>query len=432
MITEPYIQYMYSYPHKTAYMPLDNLDVRDYFSCLLSQESSLYVHVPFCQYKCGYCNLFSVAGGNDCLMENYINAIGRQIKQYSEAMPGQVVFEDLTIGGGTPLLLSGRLLETLFSLVEQNFSLKPAAPVIMETSPNQTSPEKLRLIKSLGVTRLSIGVQSFVEEELTVLCRQHSAMRARQALEEIREVSFDTVNIDLIYGIPGQTVSSMLYSLEQALLYEPEELFIYPLYIKPETRLWHQGVKRAETAYSCYHEVVQRLLAAGYRQLSMRRFVRGNERETVLSKPCGYSNTLSFGCGGRSYLSNLHFCTPYAVKQEHCRSELAHYIEQHDMTKATYGLLLDEEEMKRRYVIKNLLFDRGVMETDYLAHYREKVTEAFPVIREWEQKEYVSMKEGFVSLTDIGRSYSDYLGPMLMSDEVAARMQAWREKHVTM
>lgn len=427
MITDPYIQYMYSYPHKTAYIALDQIDVREYFSCLLSQENSLYLHIPFCQYKCGYCNLFSVAGAEGLLMEEYINAVERQMKQYSEAMPEGVVFDDLTIGGGTPLMLSEELLERLFSLVEQYFVLKPDAPVIMETSPNQTTLQKLRLIKRLGVTRLSIGVQSFVEEELTVLCRKHSAMRARQALETIRRVNFDTLNIDLIYGIPGQTVASMLDSLEQALQFAPEELFIYPLYIKQGTELWNRKAERSDAAYHCYQAVVKRLLAAGYQQLSMRRFIRKKNGETVASKPCGYSNTLSFGCGGRSYLSNLHFCTPYAVKQQQCKCELDHYIGQGDMTKITYGLLLDEEEMKRRYVIKNLLFDRGIREEDYLAHYGEVVTEAFPVLKEWEQKEYVSVKEGFVSLTARGRSYSDYLGPMLMSDEVVSRMKAWRD-----
>lgn len=427
MITDPYIQYMYSYPHKTAYQTLDQLDVRDYFSCLLSQENSLYLHIPFCQYKCGYCNLFSVAGAGEALMEEYINAMERQMKQYSEAMPGGVVFDDLTIGGGTPLLLSEEQLERLFSLVQQYFVLKPDASVIMETSPNQTTMQKLRCVKRLGVTRLSIGVQSFHEEELSLLYRQHSAARAKQALEAIREVSFDTVNIDLIYGIPGQTVASMLDSLEQALQFEPEELFIYPLYIKQGTELSNRGIERADTAYHCYQAVVKSLMTAGYQQLSMRRFVKEREEETVLNKPCGFSNTLSFGCGGRSYLSNLHFCTPYAVKQQYCKRELQNYIMQEDMTKVTYGLLLNEDEMRRRYVIKNLLFDRGIMEADYVAHYSEMVTEAFPLLKEWEQQGYVSFQQGFVALTTLGRSYSDYLGPKLMSKEVIERMQEWRE-----
>ena len=427
MITDPYIQYMYSYPHKTAYQMLDQLDVRDYFSCLLSQENSLYLHIPFCQYKCGYCNLFSVAGAGEALMEEYINAMERQMKQYSEAMPGGVVFDDLTIGGGTPLVLSEEQLERLFALVEQYFVLKPDASVIMETSPNQTTMQKLRCIKRLGVTRLSIGVQSFHEEELSMLYRQHSAARAKQALEAIREVSFDTVNIDLIYGIPGQTVASMLDSLEQALQFEPEELFIYPLYIKQGTELSNRGIERADTAYHCYQAVVKRLMTAGYQQLSMRRFVKERGEETVFNKPCGFSNTLSFGCGVRSYLSNLHFCTPYAVKQQYCKRELQNYIMQEDMTKITYGLLLNEEEMRRRYVIKNLLFDRGIMEADYVEHYGETVTEAFPLLKEWEQQGYVSFQQGFVSLTALGRSYSDYLGPKLMSKEVIERMQEWRE-----
>lgn len=104
-VENPYIQYMYSYPHKTAYAPLQNIDLRDYFPKLAGRENSLYFHIPFCQYKCGYCNLFSVAGQSEQsavshqTMSDYIDAMERQSAQLSAALPEGITFVDLTFGG---------------------------------------------------------------------------------------------------------------------------------------------------------------------------------------------------------------------------------------------------------------------------------------------------------------------------------------------
>ena len=104
-VENPYIQYMYSYPHKTAYHTLENIDLKKYLQKLAGRENSLYFHIPFCQYKCGYCNLFSVAGQPEQLMSEYVDAMERQAVQLSGALPEGAAFSDLTFGGGTPLLL---------------------------------------------------------------------------------------------------------------------------------------------------------------------------------------------------------------------------------------------------------------------------------------------------------------------------------------
>ena len=332
-IDNPYIQYMYSYPHKTAYRPLEGIDLKTFLACLSGQENSLYFHIPFCQYKCGYCNLFSLAGQPESVMEQYVDAMERQAEQLSRELPADTEFSDLTLGGGTPLLLPNHLLERVFRISEDYFHFRSAPcpvsagvslnqsgkenpaskagvhPVIAETSPNQTTKEKLWLLKEHGVTRLSIGVQSFQEKELETLHRFHRAGTAKRALADIGKVGFSCVNIDLIYGIPGQTRESLLDSLEQALDFSPEELFIYPLYVKPGTALYQQEVKRQPEAFEMYQCVRERLKKEGYHSYSMRRFVKG-AKEVQETSLCGFGNTISVGCGGRSYIGNLHFCTP--------------------------------------------------------------------------------------------------------------------------
>lgn len=443
----PYLQYMYSYPHKTAYGELKGVNFADYAPELRGRENSLYIHIPFCQYKCGYCNLFSIAGADRGIMEAYVGQIEKQAGQIAgvlENAPGadsQIEFKDLTIGGGTPLILDAYLLKRILETAGKyfHFDMKEN-PVIIETSPNQTTREKLELLKEEGVKRISIGVESFIDEELKNLKRLHSEKAAHRALEEIKRAGFDCLNIDVIYGIPGQTKESLLESLSKALYYDPEEMFVYPLYVKPETCLYKEGVTPAENMEELYRCGKDFLESRGYIRKSMRRFERKRsadsgpcgvsnamrrlERErSADSGLCGFSNTIALGCGGRSYMGNLHFCTPYAVGQDKCHKIISGYLKQKDFLNIGHGYILNDDEQRRRYAVKHLLYDRGINRGDYREHFKGEAEEDFPMLKEWEKKEYVVFSEDYISLTDRGMDLSDYLGPAFISDEVANRME---------
>ncbi len=212
----PYVQYMYSYPHKTAYRSLPSLPLKDYFVRLAGSGHGLYLHVPFCQTKCGYCNLFSVTGQSAEVMDKYLLAVERQVCQYVSLLPDSCSFSSLTIGGGTPLLFRESQMDRVFEMLKKMPHFQGIKEMVIETAPNQTSREKLRRLKQAGVTRVSMGIQSFSDAELKTLVRQHSAKKARKALELLMEEGFPCVNIDFIYGIPGQTKDSLLCSLKEA------------------------------------------------------------------------------------------------------------------------------------------------------------------------------------------------------------------------
>lgn len=424
----PYVQYMYSYPHKTAYRGLEGVSLKEYLPCLESRENSLYVHIPFCQYKCGYCNLFSLAGKEEVFMEQYIDALERHARQLSLVLPEQVQFQDLTLGGGTPLILPERLLNRVFAIVKKYFRFaKEMFPIVVETSPNQTNKEKLEILKEHGVSRVSIGVQSFQEEELKSLHRFHSINTAKEALYTIKEMEFECLNIDLIYGIPGQTMESLEISIKQALEFKPEELFVYPLYIKQDTPLQQEGMVQSERTFEMYKFVRGFLEKAGYVSCSMRRFVRKDRiSQKNVSELCGFGNTISLGCGGRSYIGNLHFCMPYAVKQDDCLKIVEEYIRRTDYTQISHGYILSEEEQKRRYVIKHILFDTGIYKLDYHQYFNAEVMRDFPILKEWKKQGYLQEDEVRLRLTANGFALSDYLGPKLISKEVREKMEAFR------
>lgn len=438
-IENPYIQYMYSYPHKTAYKSLCGVSLSDYVDQLSGRENSLYLHIPFCQSKCGYCNLFSVAGQEGKILSDYVDTIERQAKQLGEILPSDVHFQDFTLGGGTPLLLPESLLRRVFEIVRTYLGLDSLkCPVVIETSPNQTTKEKLHILKEEGVNRVSIGVQSFQPQELKTLQRFHCVETAKQALFFLKEMEFDCVNIDLIYGIPGQTIESLKDSLNQALAYEPEELFVYPLYVKPGTSMEKKGFKHSPDTFSMYCFVREYLKQEGYQPQSMRRFVRkkpvsradaaGAGMTWLSGLPeghCGFGNTISLGCGGRSYFGNLHFCTPYSVRQEDCLVTINKYIKQTDFLQVPHGFLLSEEEQRRRYAIRHILFGKGVNRKEYRETFGTDVVCDFEQIRLWEQEGYAVVGDSFVGLTEEGFGWSDYLGPQLISPEVKADMEAF-------
>lgn len=428
----PYLQYMYSYPHKTAYGPLDGISLRDHVSCLKGPGHGLYVHLPFCRSKCGYCNLFSVTGQDSGQIDRYLETVERQSRQYQGLLePWETEFSELVIGGGTPLLLSAEQLSRMFGILHTCFGSARGREIVIETAPNETVREKLEVLKGEGVTRVSMGIQSFSDKELGTLKRQHGAKKAREALELLKTFAFPCVNVDFIYGIPGQTVESLLDSLKEALTYGPEEIFLYPLYIKHGAGLLKAGsgglVLDPDQALLQYREASAYLRSEGYRQDSMRRFVR--EEEPRGYSECGFGTSLALGCGGRSYLGALHASSPYAITRTDCLRQLKAYEDTTDFTKITHGFLLSEEELRRRYVIRHLLIRPGILESRYEELFGKRVREDFPVLLTWESEGYICREGLFLTLTERGLALSDYLGPQLISDAVWARMEMWEYEH---
>lgn len=435
----PYVQYMYSYPHKTAYRPLEGVSLKEYAGFLAGGGHGLYLHIPFCQGKCGYCNLFSVTGQGEEEMERYLDGVERQARQYRQILePFGAEFSDFTIGGGTPLLLSEGNLERMLALARTCFSMAGDRELAIETAPNQTERGKLEILRAEKATRVSMGIQSFHDGELKTLRRNHGAKRAKEALELLLSMDFPCVNVDFIYGIPGQTVESLKASLSEAVKLGVDEIFLYPLYVRHGAGLVGEGiVPDPEAAYVQYREMSAFLRSEGFRQDSMRRFVRQRKGERPFSE-CGFGTSLALGCGGRSYVGKLHFCTPYEITQQGCLKELERFEGTEDFSVISHGILLSDEELRRRYVIRHLLIRPGLGEKRYKELFGSSVTEDFPLLEGWREKGFLqedrpgpdeALQEVFLCLTDLGMGLSDYLGPMLISEEINEKMREWETKY---
>ena len=395
-----YVSYMYSYPHKTAYRTLTPpVSLSPYLERLEGREASLYFHIPFCAHKCGYCNLFSQQCCDAERISLYLHTMRRQAEQLSVAAQG-LKFTSFAVGGGTPLILDEGQLEELFCLAEL-FGVHPSRVFTsVETSPEYTQKSVLRQLRARGVERLSMGVQSFNETELKKLKRRPGLGTVVGALENIVEAGFPQFNLDLIYGIEGQTVESFMRSLNTALTYRPNELFIYPLYVRPGTRIDVRSTD--DIGYAIYKSARELLVGQGFVQTSMRRFVRRETTETEFS--CGDEVMLSCGAGGRSYLGNLHYATPYAVRQQAIADEIDHYIRTTDFMTAANGFLLSTEEMQIRFIIKNLMYHRGVDLAEYEKRFGEKPDRN--LFREFTDRGWIEETGRIVRLTEEGMAYS--------------------------
>lgn len=414
-----YVSYMYSYPHKTAYRTLTPpVSLSPYLERLEGREASLYFHIPFCAHKCGYCNLFSQQCCDAERISLYLHTMRRQAEQLSVAAQG-LKFISFAVGGGTPLILDEGQLEELFCLAEL-FGVHPSRVFTsVETSPEYTQKSVLRQLRARGVERLSMGVQSFNETELKKLKRRPGLGTVVGALENIVEAGFPQFNLDLIYGIEGQTVESFMRSLNTALTYRPNELFIYPLYVRPGTRINVRSTD--DIGYAIYKSARELLVGQGFVQTSMRRFVRRETTETEFS--CGDEVMLSCGAGGRSYLGNLHYATPYAVRQQAIADEIDHYIRTTDFMTAANGFLLSTEEMQIRFIIKNLMYHRGVDLAEYEKRFGEKPDRN--LFREFTDRGWIEETGRIVRLTEEGMAYSDYIGQAFISPVVRKLMSEY-------
>ncbi|MEV4556014.1 STM4012 family radical SAM protein [Kitasatospora sp. NPDC049285] len=433
----PYQSYVYAYPHKTAYQPLrDRPSLAELWRGERQHALSLYLHVPFCEVRCGFCNLFTRIGSPEGLTTAYLDALDRQAGQVREALDADARFALAAFGGGTPTYLTAGELERLCDIAEQRMGADlRAVPLSVEASPDTATADRLRVLAERGTTRLSLGVQSFLDDEARAAVRPQKRAAVEAALGRVRDAGIPVLNIDLIYGIDGQTEASWLQSLDAALAWRPEELYLYPLYVRPLTGLGrHADGPSAdwdEQRLRLYRAGRDHLLAEGYEQVSMRMFRRvGAATASAGEYACQTDGMVGLGCGARSYTSRLHYSFDYAVDAREVRRIIDGYVAAEDFSRAEYGWWMTPEESRRRHLVQSLLQGEGVDLTTYRQRFGAAPAEDFPAeLAEFAARGWLADGGGErLVLSAEGLAYSDAVGPRLFSAEVRERMAGYQAK----
>lgn len=272
---------------------------------------SIYIHIPFCRQRCAYC-AFNTYAGQESLIPAYVDALCREITLIGRA-GGQPPVHTIFFGGGTPSLLTpdqvGQVLETLACA----FTLAFDVEVTLEANPASSDHESFQALRNLGVNRLSLGAQSALEPELRFLRRDHSWKDVRAAVAAARAARFDNLSLDLIYGIPGQTLAGWRESLAALLALQPEHVSLYSLSIEPRTALqvWvdrgQVDVPDSDLAADMYDQARSILAKQGYQHYEISNWARdGYECRHNLQVWRG-REYLGFGAGAHGYAADYRY-----------------------------------------------------------------------------------------------------------------------------
>ncbi|MDD4801939.1 MAG: radical SAM family heme chaperone HemW [Syntrophomonas sp.] len=291
-----------------------------------SAAIGIYIHIPFCLHKCEYCDFYSLPITDAEVLENYTRSIIRELEHRAESIKNPIT--TVFLGGGTPSLLKPQQVERILAAVFAGYKISGELEISLETNPATVNLQNIKDLKSVGVNRLSIGVQSFNDNELKALGRMHGGLEARMTLRDVVRAGFNNYNIDLIYGLPNQTLASWQDTLNSAIEFNPQHISAYLLQLDDSTPM-AQKVKTGtisllddEAEASLYYTALEFLAEQGFHHYEISNFSRpGYEcRHNLLYWQA--REYLGIGCGAVSYINGQRHLNQAGVNKyiDNCRT----------------------------------------------------------------------------------------------------------------
>lgn len=338
---------------------------------VMMAETGIYVHIPFCKHHCGYCDFVTYAGREEQIPA-YIQRLQREILRAGEKL------DDLTIatiffGGGTPSFLAADDLKTILTAIKAGFQLTSDCEISLEANPGTIDQSKLEELREAGFNRISIGAQSAMEAELRLMERIHSVEEIEESVRAARATGFENINLDFIYGIPGQTGADWMHSLDYALAAEPEHLSLYGLTIEPGTPFYKKvmsGImppvdENLEADF--YHAACEILETEGFIHYEISNWARGVSQECRHNLRYWRNDSyLGFGAGAHGYFNGIRYqnsrsITRYLYKMDGLNVESSNPFHmstlQHKVTQ--------REAMQDHMILGLRLLREGVKKADF-------------------------------------------------------------------
>lgn len=281
---------------------------------LLSQKNKIplgiYIHVPFCRSKCHYCDFYSIAEQDEYLQERYMKAVCKHIKEAGLQAPRHRV-DTIYFGGGTPTMLGPDALAEILNAVRKAFSVAPDAEISLEANPDSVDFKFLKRLRSEGFNRVSLGIQCDDDKILRMIGRPHSFSDAMGAVEMIRKAGFKNLSVDLMYGLPDQTLLSWRKTLQNIVKLRPDHISCYGLTLEEGTFLHahqdHYEMADDDTQADMYLSAVEILRDKGYRQYEISNFCRKGQLSRHNMKYWTGGEYLGFGPNASSDFGGKRF-----------------------------------------------------------------------------------------------------------------------------
>ena len=237
--------------------------------------AGIYIHIPFCKRRCIYCDFFSTTQSEK--KSAYVRAVCRELEMRKDYLEGEDI-ETVYLGGGTPSQLFREELQEIFDYIYKVYPVREDAEITLEANPDDLTPEYVAMLRQLPINRISMGIQTFQEETLNLLHRRHTATQAIEAFRRCREAGFLNISIDLMYGLPGETLETWKEDLQQAIALRPEHISAYHLIYEEDTVLWklreQHKVEEADEdlSVSLFSTLIEQLSEAGYQHYEISNF----------------------------------------------------------------------------------------------------------------------------------------------------------------
>lgn len=420
--------YVYGYPSKRAFrafpQPLRITDVVEQAN--RSKQINIYIHIPFCRYRCTYCTLFLTTRHRRETRASYVNRLIEHIARYGEYFGDREVVS-IYFGGGTPTLLTQHQFSELFAALDAAFPKRSSrCETTVESTPDSFDNNLLDSLKALGVDRMSMGIQSMEPSELAHSGRPYSLQTAKAAIKALI-ARFSHVNLDLIFGLRGQTRDSLISSLGRVLDYEPQTLSLYPAVVRPMTSITIAKAHNPELflsegeKYEVYDQNVALMASKGYRQESFTRFTRIAGDHAYRQEASDFKGTP--GGRRRSYFGQYHYSTDYAVASR-AASPIINAFSARPFDPdaiASHGIRLTQEDLRRRYILLGLTLS-ALSRSNYAAVFRRALAADFgDELTALDSLQLVDLADGDAyQLTRTGFKYSSIIARMFYSGRMAA------------
>jgi len=317
----------------------------------------LYIHLPWCEKKCPYCD-FNSHEADSIPQQAYVDALLDDLAQDLPLIWGRRI-ESIFIGGGTPSLFSVESIERLFSGLRSLISFAPTIEVTMESNPGSADAANYQGYREAGVNRLSIGIQSFDDKQLAILGRVHDGAQAQRAFRLARDAGFDNINLDLMFGLPGQSLAAAQADLVRAIELEPEHISHYQLTIEPNTLFHHRQPQDMPDDDLCFEQqqACQALLAsAGYRQYEISAYSRHQRESRHNLNYWQFGDYLGIGAGAHGKITLAG--EDRVIRRVRLRHPRA-FLKQQGATRIASETELDRADLCFEFMLNSLRLKQG-------------------------------------------------------------------------
>ena len=371
---------------------------------LLLKDSALYIHIPFCDHKCIYCDFYSIITSNN--ISTFLNSLRKEIEYFSKLYSNGRTFSSVFFGGGTPSLMEPDYLSGILDNLRNKFAIDPDAEITMETNPGTVNRDKLKKFKDVGINRISIGIQSFDEDELKFLTRIHDKQTAIETVYNAAEVGFENISLDLIFNLPNQTKEKWIKNLETAIPLPIKHISTYSLILERGTILnkmvLDKKVTMQDNDYDAdlYETTIAFFLSKGFRQYEVSNFTKPGFECRHNNAYWRYKDYLGLGTSSHSFINGKRWWNYSSLKKYISEVELNNHAIMNSET-------VSPEQMHDEYVMLALR-SSGLDLNDYRKRFSDawiiKNNSYFELLK---NENHLLIKNNWIKLTPKGYAVCD-------------------------